>query len=495
MPEVESDIHETIARVVGLLSRGRWWILGIACPIAIGTVAFSMLLPNRYSSEAILVAVQQQVSSRFVDGNNTAPSVEIQTMAREVLSRSRLATIINELGLYPDQRGVPVERLAERMQSEVAVEPIDDVGRNDFRSFRITYTAVDAKLAQATTSRLTSLFIEENLKNRGDRAARTDSFLTAQLDQVRSSLAEQEKRLEAFKVQNLGELPEQQASNFAALSDRRIQLQNTMSNLDRVQQQRSFLESQIEGRLASLQSDRSNLLIKFTPRHAEVLKKDQEIAKIQSFLDKVRIGSSVPAVGGVAPEDAAIAQWASQADALAVETQKLTQDQHRLESEIAGVQNRVNLSPLREQQLAAITRDYDLYKKQYSDLQASQLASQQTVKLEERQEGQQFRLIDPPTLPLSPSSPNRLKISLGGAGAGLFLGLALALIMDFRKNCFYREKEISRSWSLPLVLAVPLMLTPMEERNRTWRKVLETAAASVMLVAVVAVEYYVYRHG
>lgn len=393
--------------------------------------------------------------------------------------------------------GTSLERLAEQMQNDVVIEPLDDVGRGDFRSFKITFTAATPQLAQATTSRLASLFIEENLKTRGDQAARTTNFLTAEVEGARRKLAEQEQRLQDFKMHNLNELPEQQQANFAVLTDRRIQLQSTMASLSRTQQQHAMLESQVSGNLAILQSERSNLLARFTPKHAEVIKKDREIARMQALLQRVKVGSpgtADPIVQGLA-DDPTIAQWVSQADSLATESERLSHEEQRFQAEIAAYQNRVNLTPVREQQLAGILRDYDLYKKDYTELLGKQLQSQQTVSLEERQEGQQFRLVDPPTLPVSPSSPKRLKICLGGAGAGLFLGLALAFLVDNKKPTFHVEREISRSFTLPLVVALPLLPTPAEERSRTWTRAFETVVASVMILVVFAAEFYIYRHG
>jgi len=500
LPEEERSLNETIGRVVGSVTRRRWWIISIAFGTALATVGITMMLPDRYSSEAILSVVQQQVSQHYVEsGVTTAPAaVRLQAISREILTRNRLLGIIDELGLYAkDRQRLTSEALAERMQNDLVIDPLDDAGRNDFRAFKITFTAGSPQLAQATASRLTSLFIEEDLKTRGDQAVRTTNFLTTALEEAQRKLAQQEQRLQDFKMHNLSELPEQQQGNFAILTDRRMQLQMVTANLSRFQQQRLSLESSINGNLAILQSERSNLLTRFTPRHSEVIKKDEQIARVQAVLDRIKAGNRgiASASGGALPPDPSIAQWESQADSIASETQTLSQDRERLHAEIATYQNRMNLTPVREGQLANILRDYDLYKKEYTDLLGKQLQSQQTVSLEERQEGQRFRLVDPPTLPALPSSPNRLKISLGGAGVGLALGLALAFLMDAKRRSFHMEKEISQSFSLPLVVAVPLLLTPAEKHRRTWTRAGEAAAASVMILAVLAAEFYAYRHG
>jgi polysaccharide chain length determinant protein (PEP-CTERM system associated) len=459
-----------------------------------------MRLPDRYSSEATLLVVQQQVSQRFVeDGATTTPAAAVQAITRVILSRSRLLGIVNELGLYAKERQrLPQQQIAEKMQKDVVVEPLyDDAGRTDFLAFKISFTAGTPQLAQATTSRLTSLFIEENSRARGDQAARTAEFVTAELEEAKKKLDEQERRLQEFKMNNLSELPEQQQANLAVLTDRRMQLQNVLASLSRLQQQRLVLESAVSANLATLQSERANLLTRFTPRHSEVIKKDQEIRRLNAILERIKTdgrGVADPSIG-VLPADPAIAQLASQADAMASETQGLSQDKQRLESEIATYQNRLSLTPVREQQLAAILRDYDLYKKDYTDLLGKQLQSQQSVSLEERQEGQQFRMVDPPTLPVFPSSPKRLKLSLGGLGAGIFLGFAVGFLIDMKNHSFHFEREISRGFKLPLVVAIPLLSTPAERRRRIWTGAIEAVAAGAIILAISAAEVYVYRHG
>jgi succinoglycan biosynthesis transport protein ExoP len=497
LPETEIDLNDTVSQVLGLVRRQRRWIVSVACCTALATIGFALRLPDRYSSEAVLSVVQQQVSQRYVEtGTTSTAAAMIQAMTRDVLSRTKLLGIINELGLYPDAGHTPPpEVLAGRMLKDLEIEPLDDVGRNDFRAFKITFTAATPQLAQAATTRLASLFIQETLKTQGDQAVRTNEFLTAEMEEAKKKLTEQEKRLQEFKIHNLSDLPEQQQSNLAVLTDRRMQLQNVAAGLSRIQQQRIMLESSIRSSLAILQSERSNLLTRFTPLHSQVIKKDREIALMAGLLERIRTGSGNSSEPVEANADPALARWQSQADSLATEGETLSPEKRRLEAEIAMYQSRVSLSPVREQQLAEIMRDYDSYKKRYSDLLSNQLQSQQTVSLEERREGQQFRLVDPPTLPVFPANPKRLKFSLGGIGGGIFLGLVVGFLMDVKKKCFHTEKEIVANYSLPLVVSVPFLPTAAEQRAQTWTKVADAVAGGLMMLVVVAAEFYVYRHG
>ena len=194
-------------------------------------------------------------------------------------------------------------------------------------------------------------------------------------------------------------------------------------------------------------------------------------------------------------EDPAVVQLKSNLEATRIEIENLTKDEKRLKAAIAQYEARINETPIREQQQAGIVRDTEVLRQQYADLQKKEQESQLATNLERQQGGQQFRLIDPASLPTVPSSPKRAKTSLGGAAAGLLLGLALAIFMEMRNTSFFAEKDVTKCLAPPFVLGIPLLLTPMEERRRKWRNLIRWVAASAMLLVVFAAEVYVLKRG
>lgn len=236
---------ETLGSILRTLKTRKLMILGTAALIAVLTAAALPLIPQKYTSEATVLVVKQQVPERYVTPTFSATiSEELQAMTEEVLSRSRLMGIIDGLHLYSKERHkLAPEEVIEKMRKRIDITPLTTPDRKDFSAFKIAYSAEDPQTAQDVTSRLTSLFLEENLKTRQDQATNTASFLSTQLDEVKGKLTLQEARLKDFKMQHLGELPEQQQSNLAILGTLQAQIQNVVSNRGRAQQQRAYLES------------------------------------------------------------------------------------------------------------------------------------------------------------------------------------------------------------------------------------------------------------
>jgi uncharacterized protein involved in exopolysaccharide biosynthesis len=418
-------------------------------------------------------------------------------MKREILSRTRLLGIIDEFGLYAKVRNrLTPEELADVMRKDIEIDPLDQIpGRSEFSAFMISFTAETAPLAQRVTSRLASLFIEEHRKKQENQATTTTKFLEDQLAVARRHLAEQEERRRQFQEQNIGELPDQQQGNSAKIVELSRQLESARDRIGRLDEQRNTLELSISEKLSKLQSERAGLILRLTPRHPDVIKKDQEIALITTLLERLKTHASGDPLAGASLDDPSMTTLLGQAESNQREIESLGKEETRLQAEISGYENRLNLAPVREQQLSSILRDNDLYVQQVKDAETNLLQSQRTTSVAENQEGQQFSLTDPATLPVKPSSPKRLMLSLAGLAGGVLLGFALAFLAETRDTAFHDEKALSARFKVPFVLSVPTLLTPSEERVRWWKTGFEWVAGGVIILAALGAEFFIYHHG
>lgn len=536
-PEVKTSPGEALNKLTGIIVRGRWLILLTGVVVVVAIIAYLYRIPNRYTSEATLIVVPQQIPTRYVTPTSeTNIGDALQTMTQDVLARGRLLDLIEQFGLYKEERKhLASEEVIDLMRKNIVIDPVDGAaGRQSTNAFKISFVAENGSLAQEVTSKLTLLFIQANLKTREEQAANTTSFLEAQVESAKEKLAEQEARVRDFKTQYLGELPEQQQSNLSILSGAEGQLQNITASLDRAQQQRVYMESLMESyrRLVTrgspislsgpasrpvptslqiaqndldrLQLEKAVLLTRYSPTHHDVRAIEQKIAATQSVMDGLqnapgRTTENPPDAGNATSppaveEDNSIAQLRSQMESNRLEIANLTRDQETQKGVIAQYQSRLNLTPVREQQLTGILRDYELSKQDYTDLRSKERQSQLATNLEKQQGGQQFRLIEPPSLPDIPSSPKRVRLSLAAVGVGLLLGLAGAIIKEASIPTFRTTKEITRKLGAPFVVALPVVLTEKEEKRRTVWRAFEWLSGSVVLLAICAAEFYVLRH-
>jgi uncharacterized protein involved in exopolysaccharide biosynthesis len=214
-------------------------------------------------------------------------------------------------------------------------------------------------------------------------------------------------------------------------------------------------------------------------------------AKPQEAEDKT---AATPIAPSPAQDDSAITQLRSQMVANQLDIDNIRKYETQQKALLAEYQDRLNLTPVREQELASILRDYELSKQDYADLLGKEQQSQLATSLEKQQGGQQFRLVEPPSLPTVPSSPLRLKLSLMGIGAGLFLGLVLAFVKDLVRPTFHSVREVSLRFGAPLIIGLPVVRTRSESRRKAWKKTLEFVCGSVLAAGVGVAEFYVAWH-
>lgn len=533
MPEETQDLNKMISQYLGLAIRRRWWIVVPACFIAVAVALGSMFLPNKFTSDATILVVQQQVPERYVVPNTTySVQQALESLTEAVLSRSRLLPMIDDLGLYQRERqNLGPDGLVQLMRKEIQIEPIQkDATQKDINAFKISFTGDSPAIAQKVTEELTSFFIDENLKLQEQQDLGTTGFLKDQLATAERTLTEQEQRLRDFRMSNIGELPEQEQGNLEILSGLHSQLQSTMAELSRTQEQRVYLSSLLDqyrsldasGRpvagmamsanpvsavqadLDRLESERASLVARFTPQYPDVVAIDGKIAEQKRLLAQLRPPKSAhevnkqhgaPSTSMAGAESTSEAQLRSQLEVNGIQMSDLTKSEKQLEQQVAGYEQRLNQTPVREEQLSDILRGYDLAKKNYDDLLGKVTESEMATSLAQRQQGQQFRVIDSPTLPIKPSSPKRLKIAAGGVAAGLFLGVALAVLIDLGDHSFHSEEDLMQRLKLPLLMALPLSLTPAEEKKRAWLRKLEWSGGTVLFMVVLMAEYYVFRKG
>jgi polysaccharide chain length determinant protein (PEP-CTERM system associated) len=488
--------------------------------------AGSWLVPSTYKSTALILVEQQKVPEQYVLPNVTVSLQDrLQSMTQQILSRTRLQATIDRFHLYQTRSGLeavlPTEDAVEQMRKDIQIELVDSVSRpGALTAFKIAYSARSPQLAQQVNSQLTSLFIDENLKLQQELSESTTAFLQSQLAEARAKLEEQETKVRAFKAQHFGDLPSQTETNVQILSGLQAQLQATQRALDTAKQQKLYLESLqqqyqdqqaktdnstetspevLAKELESLRLQLQDALSRFTEEHPDVTALKDKIArteKLKRDLEKEIASRPAPersentgdpgTNAEVKQPTTTMMQLQSQLKSIRLEIQNDEQHLKQLESQIASYRDRLTLTPQTEQQLADVSRGYEESKSNYNSLLQKQNQSQLATSLEQRQQGAQFRILDPPSLPDRPTAPNHLLLSLAGLLGGSILGLGLAVLLEMTNVRVRQEKDLEGVVTARILVGIPHLNVPGEERFQTLFHRLEIGIGAVMALLIVA---------
>lgn len=494
---------------LGLIRRRSWHFM---LPLFVGWLgvwAMSWFLPSVYRSSTLILVEQPSVPTQFVVPNVAGNLQDrLQSITQQILSRTRLLHIIETFNLYaPERNHATPDDLVERMRKDIEIELVRD-NRNELTAFNIYFSSGSPQVAQQVTNELSNLFISENLEARQQQSENTTKFLESQLEEARKTLAEQEEKVRLFKDQHLGELPGQLQSNLQILSGLQSQMQSEQDALSRAKQQNAYLESLVgqyrtlqrsvktgdnttmglpalDQELDRLRAQLADLSSHYTDLHPDVRKVKEQIAKTEKMKQQLAANlaakpSTDSSSSNPAPKDATeirdmspTFELQSQLKANQVEIANRQRSIQELQSRIGEYQGRLNQSPVREQQLTDLTRGYDQSRSDYDSLLKKKNDSELATSLERQQQGEHFRILDPPSLPARPFSPNRLKLFGIGLLAGIVLGAAFTAGAELADGRIYTEKELKKLVTADVIAEIPPLLTVDEQHAGTrgvwWR--------------------------
>jgi succinoglycan biosynthesis transport protein ExoP len=488
----------------------------------------SWVLPSRYRSGTLILVEQPTMPKDYVTPNvNDDLQDRLRSITQQILSRTRLLHIINQLNLYADSHGhASPDDQVERMRKDIDIELVRD-GEGRVSAFNVYYLSHDPRTAQQVTSELTNLFISENLEVRQQQSEDTTNFLESQLETARKTLSDQEEKIREFKGQHVGQLPAQVGSNLQILAGLQSQLQAEEDSLNTAKQQRVYLETlvnqyrslqgtpkteggapvglpAIDAELEKLRAQLADLSAHYTDRHPDVRKVKEQIAKTEKMRSQIVADLQAKASG--TPTDAAstpdaadlrdpsspMAQLQGQLQANRVEIANREHGITELQAKVTDYQARLNQEPVREQELSDLTRGYDQSKANYDELLKKKNESAMATSMELLQQGERFRIIDPPSLPLKPDFPNRLKFCVIGLGVGLALGLVVAGSFEMMDDRIYDEKEFQKLLPVAVISEIPALVAAADEqteRRRSWLGWATAAAVSITILLGSALSY------
>lgn len=216
-------------------------------------VAF--VLPPIYMSKSTILIEEQQIPEDYVRSTITSYVEErLQGITQRIMSRTKLMEIMDQFNLYRDLRDrYTTEEILAKMREDIQLETIsaDVIDKRTGRpsaatiAFTLSYQGRDPATTQKVANVLTSLYLEENLKAREQRAVNTTQFLENELKNVQTRIDDLEARLGQFKQAHLGELPENNALNIEAVSRLERDMDQINTQLRSLEERKIYLKGQL----------------------------------------------------------------------------------------------------------------------------------------------------------------------------------------------------------------------------------------------------------
>ncbi len=511
--------QRTPGEYMKMLRRRKWLIIlpVIAVFAAVSYVVYK--LPDVYQSSTLIVVKPSTLPQSVVPmGTEDAMTRQLASITQTVTSRSSLEPIVEKYELYKAERarGEALESIIDRVQRDIKVTV--NTSRNDITNgFDISFRYRDPRIAQAVTQDLAGRYINQQQAEQITASKSALQFMDSQVSQTKSELDEIDSRRLKFMQENLGILPSTTGSLLGQLTGLRENEKAMITEVGRLQDRRSALASQLVlmkkqrqqlgeinaedatdpkrtlawaelvKRKADLQAEMQRMLTEYKPNHPDVLAKKAQIESVTDDMDKMiaEWKENTAAKQKRLSEQPDLQISGTEADIKSIDGEIARQQKALAETQgsIGEITSRINGVPGAEVALAALDREYNTKKTAYDKLLDEQQKIALAADAATQQQAQGIQVIDPAYLPSTPVAPKRLLLAGFGLVAGLALGVLLVAIFEIPLLLTIQSTEDARHYTgLPVLIAVPELLTPQEARALPRRRKLLLAAGMVATI-------------
>lgn len=547
---MEEDQDKGLGDYIAGLKRRKTRIFAASGILLLLSVAIAFLLPPVYRSTSTILIEEQEIPPELVRSTITSfADQRIQVISQQVMTRANLMQIVERYNLYPRQRRHETnEEILMRMRDDIKLEIVnaDVIDRRSGNkttatiAFTLSYDGETAENAQKVANELTSLYLNENLKTRQEKAAETSTFLTEEVRRLGEHISDIESKLAAFKAQNVGRLPELVGLNMQMRDRTDAELLETDRQISLLQERKFYLEGQLaqmkpnspmisaggerildsSERLKALESQYASAAGIYSAEHPDVIKMQREISALRketggsdsaaeqekqltrlraelaasrekysddhpdviklkrsiASLEKAEQAPKSAAKDAIKPENPAYIAFASQLRGTENELRTLSAKRAELKAKMASYEARIEQTPQVERVYLDLNRDHENSLRRYQELKAKQMEAQVAQELEKGSKGERFSLIDPPQYPEKPHSPNRLAILLLGLLLSIGGGIGYGAVLESLDQSIKSAKELAGLAVAPLLASIPYIVNNSERASK--RKARKIVATS-----------------
>lgn len=483
----------------------RWYAIAIAWVICIVGFGVVYKLPDNYQASARVFVDTQSMLKPLLSGMTNIPNVEQQVsiMSRTLLSKPNVERVMRMVDLdIKADTAKDRERLIDELMSKIKIA---GTVQNDI--YTLSYHDENPKLAKDVVQALLTIFVEGSFGDKKQDSTKAVVFIDGQIKIYEEKLIAAENALKDFKVKNIALLPRPGSDSGSKLTEANDSLSQARLELAEAEQARESLKRQvlvtennlrsvapvqqanpeIDARIQTLTKNLDALRLQFTEEHPDIVSAKRLIAQLEAK-KKDEAKPRVVDVDIVAASPVLQQLKIS----LSVAEARVASMRARVD-EYAGRAARLRAlsiaAPEIETQLAQLNRDYQINKENYEKLVASRESAKLSGDLNTTTEMLTFKVVDPPTVPLIPAGPPRLRLFLLVFVVALLLGVVGAVLMSKIRPTFLSHIDLLEMTGLPILGTVSMKWTSGELRRRrhsTYAFTASTLALILFLGAVIS---------
>lgn len=506
-------------------------------------LVIAQIWPPTYRSTATILVEQAEVpedlAGTLVDDQLNR---RLESITRRILVTSNLLRIIEQYDLYQEERRrLPVITVVENMRGDIGRQVFNVEGERGARAtiaFAVTFDHREPEIAQRVTNELVSLYLNENLRMRRERATETAAFFRSERERAEQRIAELGRQLADFKRENNGSLPDQLMYNQQIIARTEQELRDVERQIQSLKEQEIFLQAQLAliepytddgasaspaARLNGMRAQLAAMSARYGPEHPDVVKLKREVSGLETMLGvdsntddleaaraelrseieslRSRYAADHPDVrraerelqrvetalrasnggnaGASPPDSPAYIQLQAQFNAVRSQLVAL-HEQRRLAAErLATFEDRILRTPLVEREFASLEQALADVKAFRDELARKEAVAQLGQSLETEQKAERFSLIEPPTLPAAPLKPDRRAIAAVGFVLAVAAGLGVVFLAHALDDSIYSPREIAQ-----IVGEAPLAVIPRIHTAADQTRMLALRVATIAVLVV-----------
>ncbi|WP_019625771.1 XrtA system polysaccharide chain length determinant [Thioalkalivibrio sp. ALJT] len=459
--------------------RRRWWILPVAWLVCLGGWAYVHSLPDVYESESRVFVNTQSVLDPLLRGMTVRPDTEqsLRMITSTLLSRDNLEQIARDSDLDVLTGISDLDEHVEKLRAGLNL-----AGGQRNNIYRISFRHHNPDVAHHVVRETVNLFMERGMGDSRLDITTSQQFIERQMEGYESQLQEQEAKIEQFKRDNARFLSGD--GNFYSrlerarerLSQTQLQEREALSRLQILERRAAeasgpeavarYQNPELDRRINDLQERIDTMRQQFTDDHPDVVSARRILGELEERREREAeaFAENPQALEGVGasttdPLQHAITETESELASLRTRIQDF-------EERVATLERDVDRAPAVESELTALTRNYDVLRDSYRQLQNRREQVVMSGEVERQTDSVDFRVLEPPRRPMEPASPDRPLLATGVLLLGLGAGTGFAFLLSQMRRTVGDSRQLAEITGRPVLGTVSRVRTPVQTRRR-----------------------------